>query len=479
MAGRPVPGYHQYWTDMRASLKTAHKELLKSHPDATASMEQLFKVLCDIEDVASFTPAKVGESEEWAAIVRSAEDNRESFCQALKGKPLFNALHGTYTVSLHAMKTLLKASHKQAKADDFQEVRSRKRQSSGETTRTPKKAAVPPPAPRVETKNFFAPLRATNTSMDTDSPGADSSPADKTEGKSARPPPIMLTSVVNLIKLQKELKSVAKQSFELRNTKSGTRVVTKDMVDYQSAKSHFQTHNLSFFTFYPKSEKPIKAVIRHLPAITPAEDIAEGLTDLGFDVVSVKQMSSTRKSPTPITLPLFLVTLPRTAKSQEMFKLTSLCHISIKVEAYKTTNVLTQCYNCQQFGHVWANCKQPPRCLWCGGSGVETVRRRTTHLQYPHAVTASWRKEKRHIPPTTAAAGMLRKKCPRRRNHRKHRKTKLEGCSFPTSLNQMYLSLQLSETRLNNRGNRRKSQAVQSHRSSDARKQISQFRLPV
>jgi hypothetical protein len=26
-----------------------------------------------------------------------------------------------------------------------------------------------------------------------------------------------------------------------------------------------------------------------------------------------------------------------------------------------------QCYNCQNFDHVWDNCKQPPRCLFCGG----------------------------------------------------------------------------------------------------------------
>jgi hypothetical protein len=22
---------------------------------------------------------------------------------------------------------------------------------------------------------------------------------------------------------------------------------------------------------------------------------------------------------------------------------------------------------CQRFGHIWVHCKQPPRCLWCGG----------------------------------------------------------------------------------------------------------------
>ncbi|PNF38110.1 hypothetical protein B7P43_G15356, partial [Cryptotermes secundus] len=104
----------------------------------------------------------------------------------------------------------------------------------------------------------------------------------------------------------------------------------------------------------------------------PAEDISEGLENLGFDVVSVKQMTTTRRSQSEeaITrdLPLFLITLPRTAKSQEIFNLPSLCHISIKVEMYRAQTGLTQCHNCQQFGHIWTNCKQPPSCLWCGGS---------------------------------------------------------------------------------------------------------------
>jgi hypothetical protein len=87
------------------------------------------------------------------------------------------------------------------------------------------------------------------------------------------------------------------------------------MADFQSVKSHFDAHNLSYYTFYPKSEKPVKAVIRHLPHNTPAEDISDGLVSLGFDVISVKQMTATRRSPpdesTSIKLPLFLIILPR------------------------------------------------------------------------------------------------------------------------------------------------------------------------
>jgi hypothetical protein len=335
-------------------------------------MQHLFKVLCDLEALAGCTPKSGGESEEWATAIRAAEDNLACYSVALQGKALYSALYGAYTVTLNELKRVLQSSSQAGQpnhADGFQEVRSRKRLSTAEAARTPKKVAVQTPGPQVPTKNFYAPLRATN--METDAPATEPIPPEAaTQGKTGRPPPIVLTSTVNLIQLQKQLKGVAKDSFEFRITRNGTRVVTKDMVDYQAVKHYFDNQSLPYFTFSPKSQKPIKAVIRHLPHNTPAEDIAEGLGDIGFDVISVKQMSSVRRSPegpTNITLPLFLVTLPRTTKSSELFKLSSLCHISIRVEAYKSQNSLTQCFNCQKFGHVWANCKQPPRCLWCGG----------------------------------------------------------------------------------------------------------------
>jgi hypothetical protein len=258
----------------------------------------------------------------------------------------------------------------------------------------PKKVALPASTVKVATKNFFTPLRRNN--MDTDALDTESTTTQKAvQQKSGRPPSIVLTSASNLIQLQKQLKGVAIDTFEFRSTKNWTRVVTKTMVNYQSIKTYFESKNLSYYTFYPKSENPIKAVIRHLPVNTPAEDINEGLVDLGFDVISVKQMSTAHRSSggtAHITLLLFLVTLPRTTKSQDLFKLSNLCHISIKVESYKSQNDLTQCYNCQKFGHVWANCKQPPPPAVCGvgtATCIETVRRKRMHLQHRHAATAS------------------------------------------------------------------------------------------
>jgi hypothetical protein len=259
--------------------------------------------------------------------------------------------------------------------EGFRQQRRRKRNRSSEDQNANKK-----PSTQLEntsltvphkpvTRNYYAPLRSADMDVETAGQHEISEEQQKQEpaSKQGRPPPIVLTSSTNLIQLENKLKG----SFEFRNTRNGTRVVTREMDDYKRLKEYSESNGLHFFTFHPKSVKPLKAVIRHLPSDTPAEDISKGLEELGFGTVSVKQLTAMRPSPKEgnqqVTLQLFLITLPRCPKSTEIFKLTSLCHIIIKVEAYSAQTGLTQCYNCQNFGHIWANSRQPPRCLWCGG----------------------------------------------------------------------------------------------------------------
>jgi hypothetical protein len=110
MAKASTPGYQAFWTNKRAALQSVYQAQKDQTPDEDAQYRQLLKVLCEIEDTASFTPGTVGESPEWASIVDSAEENAATFCKALSGKPLFSALHGIYTVALGELKTLLKKS---------------------------------------------------------------------------------------------------------------------------------------------------------------------------------------------------------------------------------------------------------------------------------------------------------------------------------------------------------------------------------
>jgi hypothetical protein len=136
---------------------------------------------------------------------------------------------------------------------------------------TPGKTGRPPPmvitaavnttTKTVPTMNFFAPIRT--ASMDTEDSNMEESPQEEaTPG------------------MKKLNKSVVKKNFEYRNTRNGTRVITKTLGDFAAVKSYLETYNLHYFTFYPKSLKPIKVVIRHLPLNTPAQDISDGRMDL-------------------------------------------------------------------------------------------------------------------------------------------------------------------------------------------------------
>jgi hypothetical protein len=155
-------------------LQSEYPAFIEKYPDTDTQYRQLFKVLCTIEDVASYTPTTVGESAEWTAVVSTMEVNWTNYCKALSGKTLFSALYGMYMAALQELKALLKVSTttgesitpqaaKQPTQDKgFQEVRRPKRHSSNEAARTSKKtvvtavpAAVNTTPKTVPTRNFF------------------------------------------------------------------------------------------------------------------------------------------------------------------------------------------------------------------------------------------------------------------------------------------------------------------------------------
>jgi hypothetical protein len=168
MAAVPVPGYQACWADKGQTLKSEYQQLVARFPDADSQLKQLFKLLCNIEGAAGYTPASVGGSEEWSSIVNAAEENQINFCKALTGKTLFSALYGIYGVTLNDLKALLKASCPAGQSvtpksaapreDGFKKIRRRKGNSSNEAASTTKKAlaaAEVAPQNEVPTRKFL------------------------------------------------------------------------------------------------------------------------------------------------------------------------------------------------------------------------------------------------------------------------------------------------------------------------------------
>jgi hypothetical protein len=59
MASASVPAYQQFWTEKRLSLKTQYKDLANKYADAAPTIQQLFKVLCDTENLAYSTSTSI------------------------------------------------------------------------------------------------------------------------------------------------------------------------------------------------------------------------------------------------------------------------------------------------------------------------------------------------------------------------------------------------------------------------------------
>jgi hypothetical protein len=122
-----VPGFRKYWTQ-----KPECHALMNKHPEVASVVQQVYKELSDNENLAGFTPAKVGERSECASVGSNAEENRANFCKAVVGKSLFSALYCKYIVTLNQLKAVLNVSPQEgqsdsvksaAQDDDFQEVK--------------------------------------------------------------------------------------------------------------------------------------------------------------------------------------------------------------------------------------------------------------------------------------------------------------------------------------------------------------------
>jgi len=99
-----------YWKNEYESLRAESKNLIAELPKAKDVIQRVLKTLNNIIRLASCTPTKVGQSEEWSRIVNTAQEDRTKHCAILQGKCIFSALYGVYCHILTSLKAVLQKS---------------------------------------------------------------------------------------------------------------------------------------------------------------------------------------------------------------------------------------------------------------------------------------------------------------------------------------------------------------------------------
>ncbi|KAE9524515.1 hypothetical protein AGLY_015103 [Aphis glycines] len=178
------------------------------------------------------------------------------------------------------------------------------------------------------------------------------------------PPPIFVRGVTNYSDLTTTLiELIGVDNFFCKASADRLKIQTANPESYRSLIHFLKDEGAEYHTYQLKEDKPLRVVIRNLHHTTEPDTIKEELEVRMFDVRRVTNVLH-RVTKTP--LPLFFVDLEPQIKSNDIFQLTSLLHTKIRVEEPYKSKILSQCNNCQEYGHTKTYCGYPPRCVRCG-----------------------------------------------------------------------------------------------------------------
>jgi hypothetical protein len=190
----------------------------------------------------------------WKGLAAKAETERTVLCKHLERKALFTGILRLYAAIHREMNETLQSEQVES-PKEFREQKRRKRNPSdkqggltNDTVVTGCSVRDPRIRPHVElpTRNFLRPREQ----MELDGTKEEAANDGEQQGatnQAGRPPPIILTFATNLLQLQKHTKG----SFEFRNTKNGTRVLTKEIADFSAIKYFFLFEEIFLLHHFP------------------------------------------------------------------------------------------------------------------------------------------------------------------------------------------------------------------------------------
>jgi hypothetical protein len=192
------------------------------------------------------------------------------------------------------------------------------------------------------------------------------------------PPPIFVKGIQNFSDLCAALiELIGVDNFFCKSSANSLKIQTANPVAYRTLIHFLREQNAQFYTYQLREDKPIHVVLRNLHPSTSTELIKSELELRLFEVRKVTNvLHKTTKSP----LPLFFIDPDPTDHSSEIFKLSDFIHTKIKVEEPYKPKVISQCLNCQDYGHTRAYCEYPSRCVRCSAfhPSTECTKKRDT-----------------------------------------------------------------------------------------------------
>lgn len=182
------------------------------------------------------------------------------------------------------------------------------------------------------------------------------------EGKKrSKSVPVITTYNVNIKDIVESIDELlGHKNFNLRILGKGVvniGVCTLD--DFDKVKSMLERKKVEFYTYTPKGLRPFTVVIEGLShSFEPQEILSyfEGL-NMKINVVSLVKLGVDK----------WVVRISKDSDIGKFYEIRYVLRCKVHIRKFVRKGV-TQCFNCQRFGHVSSNCRMSYRCVKCGGS---------------------------------------------------------------------------------------------------------------
>uniref|UniRef100_A0A2H8TD95 Nucleic-acid-binding protein from transposon X-element n=1 Tax=Melanaphis sacchari TaxID=742174 RepID=A0A2H8TD95_9HEMI len=186
------------------------------------------------------------------------------------------------------------------------------------------------------------------------------------QGEDSPAPPIYIKDISNYSSFKNLLTNlIGPNGFTCKSSTLYLIVQPSSLSNFNIIVKHLNDTDAKFHTFKPRQFRSVRFVIRNLHFSTTEKDIVSALSELGYSVVHVQNISDKNKCP----LPLFFIEVSQDANNVGITKISSLLNTKVIIEKpHKKNRGPPQCHKCQSYGHTQNYCHHIARCVKCGAN---------------------------------------------------------------------------------------------------------------
>lgn len=157
-------------------------------------------------------------------------------------------------------------------------------------------------------------------------------------------------------------------NYAIRKISIGLKLFCQTQEDFDNIAKNLSSNKFEFFTYATKSDRPYKALLFGLEK-TDVSELKTKLIKMGLECIDVKMVQRSGRGNTEHLF--YVVYFKRQSITLKELRqnYSSIEYLKVKWEFHRNrSNKVTQCYNCQMFGHGSSRCAVKSFCSKCSGT---------------------------------------------------------------------------------------------------------------